>query len=78
MKIGLQLFINRLRVLPIKPQRQFFSLIRCQSAYRPFYVLQATIHAILLAPCAQLLFRIGVSDTARSPSRSGVRSMSFA
>ncbi len=51
MKIGLQLFINRLRVLAIKPQRQFFSLMRRQSVYRPFYVLQAGIHPIPFVSC---------------------------
>ena len=50
LEIGLKLPVNRLRVLPVKPQSQFFALLRRQSVYRPFDILQTAFHLIPFIP----------------------------
>ena len=50
LKIGLKLPVNSLRVLPVKPQSQFFALLRRESVYRPFDIPQTAFHLIPFVP----------------------------
>jgi len=50
LKIGFKLPVNRLRVLPVKPQSEFFALLRRESVYCPFGILQTAFHLIPFVP----------------------------
>ena len=50
LKIELKLPVNRLRVLPVKPQSQFFALMRRESVYRSFDIPQTAFHLIPFVP----------------------------
>ena len=46
-KVGLKLRVDRLGVVLVEPQIQFFSLLRCKCVYGAFDVLYGAIHAFL-------------------------------
>lgn len=50
LKIGLKVPVNRLRMLPVKPQSEFFALLRRESVYCPFDILQTAFHLIPFVP----------------------------